>query len=240
MAKTTGIGFLDLPTEIRNVIYDLALRHEKSLQLDSYPPTPPKVVNYDYAKHITLLYGDERDRYPSPPPPTPYLNASLLQVSRQVYDEAVPILFGANTFAFSALYRASESLLHTFLQGIGTSRKHLRHIKILEIHNYATLRSALHLLKDAKHLDSFECSSNVLRKLTTTSNVKSFIPWLKTLQKTASANPERKGALDVLSINSHEEPSMTAFCGQESSDRILLERQEQQRQVMAKLAKDLA
>ncbi|KAK5715667.1 hypothetical protein LTR17_016736 [Elasticomyces elasticus] len=240
MATNNAIGFLDLPPEIRNVIYGLALHHEKPLQLDGRPPKPPKVVNYEYAKHITLLYGDKRDRHPPPPAPTPYLNASLLQVSRQVYDEAVPILYGANTFAFSALCRASEGLLHAFLQEIGTSRKPLRRIKIFAIHNYATLRSALHLLKEAKHLDSFECSSNVLRKLIRTSNVKSFIPWLKTLQKTASAEPEREAALDILLINSHAEPPMVASYGQELSDEIFVERQEQQRQVMAKLAEGLA
>ncbi|KAK5699345.1 hypothetical protein LTR17_023314 [Elasticomyces elasticus] len=242
MATNNAIGFLDLPPEIRSVIYGLALRLEKPLQLNGRLGSPPSVVNYVYSPHLYILYGkeDEIEHVQPAHPTTPNLNVNLLQVSRQVYDEAVPILYGANTFAFSAIGRASDALLHSFLQEIGTSRKHLRHIKLLEIHNYATLRSALHLLKEAKQLDSFECSSNVLSKLTITSNVKSFIPWLKTLQKTASADPERKGALDILLINSHAEPSMVASYGQELSDGIFVERQEQQRQVMAKLAKGLA
>ncbi|KAK5686084.1 hypothetical protein LTS10_002198 [Elasticomyces elasticus] len=237
MDKNTVIGFLDLPPEIRNIIYGLALTHEKPLQLIWHPLISKafKLANYVYQEP----HWFERELHKKP---IPYINANLLQVNHQVYNEAVPILYGANTIAFSALYGPSDDLLYVFLKKIGSSRKHLRHIKILRVNNFTTLRSALHLLKEAKQLDSFECGWIILHRLTKTpGNVKSFVPWLKTLQKTARANPGRKGALDILLFNPHLQGLTVEDCGgQAESDRKLVVRKDQQRQVMTKLAEALA
>ncbi|KAK4960318.1 hypothetical protein LTR10_003213 [Elasticomyces elasticus] len=235
IAASSTIGFLDLPPEIRNIVYGLALHHEEPLQLDG---DPPQVVNYIHDEPYRFLDDD----FEPPHLPTPYLNVSLLLVSRQVYAEAVPMLYGSNTIAFSARYTPSERPLYAFLLHIGTSRKYLRRIKVRSFGNYSTVRSALHLLKDSKQLDSFECSSDMLYKLNyAPGRVKSFVPWLRTLKKAATADPECKGALEILRLNPHEESfTLEAVGGQAVFDQRLADRQEKQKQIMAKLAKELA
>ncbi|KAK3620085.1 hypothetical protein LTR56_023623 [Elasticomyces elasticus] len=229
-AAHKAIGFLDLPPEIRNIVYSLALHHEDSLQLDKHPV---RLVNY---RHQSRRRHKRELRLKQ----IAYINVSLLRVSRQVYNEAAPVLYGSNTFAFSTLQTYSEACLLAFLTHIGNSRTHLRRIKIGRINNYTTLRTALHLLKAAKQLDSFECSCSVLHKLNVfPGNVKLLVPWLKTLQKTARTSLGRKGALEVFSINPHQE-YFAVKQNKRDVDRQLVDRKEQQRQIMAKLAEALA
>ncbi|TKA78389.1 hypothetical protein B0A55_04719 [Friedmanniomyces simplex] len=128
---------------------------------------------------------------------TPSMTATLLRTSRQTHAEAAPILYGANTFH---LY--DEKLLHGFLQSIGELRKHLRRIQFGIMLNAARMRSALHLLKQAKQLDPFECSAMMLTKVSGHANhVKTLLPWLKTLQKGARGAEGRKEALEIFTVD---------------------------------------
>ncbi|KAK0266399.1 hypothetical protein LTS09_000351 [Friedmanniomyces endolithicus] len=149
---------------------------------------------------------------------TPHLNATLLRTSHGIYAEAAPILYGANTFSF-----ASESTLHTFLKMIGDSRN--------------VLCSALHLLKQAKQLESFECQPSMLRRLALKKNqVKALLPWLKTLQKGAQGVAGRKGAPEIFTF---AEPSSTAGGPGPGWDRHCAEHERLHAEVMALLRQGL-
>ncbi|KAK3293316.1 uncharacterized protein B0H64DRAFT_210248 [Chaetomium fimeti] len=70
MAVNTPIGFLDLPSELRNMIYDLALFHEESID-----------ACYN-------CYGRERR------------TTGLLRANQLIYREASSVLYGRNCFNF--------------------------------------------------------------------------------------------------------------------------------------------
>ena len=87
-AKDTGTGFLDLPAELRNRIYHLALTR----------PDTINVTSFDIAK--------------------PQFNSSatqpaLTQICRQIRNEALPVFYNQNCFTGS--YVADEEVLeHVF------------------------------------------------------------------------------------------------------------------------------
>ena len=192
MADPAKYGFRDLPPEIRNNIYGLALHVEKAIPLDwtvgtiSIVQLCPKVLTGS-------KYADKQ---------TTCLNVNLLRTNRQVNAEATPVLYGANTFAFGLSHLVgSEQVPLTFLQTIGDSRKCIRHVDLDNIGNAVKMRSALHLLKQAAQLDSFACSHDILNDLCSmTSKFNALLPWLKTLQKAADAAKGRQGPLEVLKL----------------------------------------
>ncbi|KAK1076437.1 hypothetical protein LTR33_008949 [Friedmanniomyces endolithicus] len=220
MAVDNDISFDDLPPEIRNEIYSLTLCSD----------TPAKI---DAERRLTEgLPRRPRVHVRSRTDKIPHLNATLLRISHRIYAEAAPILYGANTFSF-----VSESTLHTFLEMIGDSRKYVRRIEIMYIGDSRVLRSALHLLKQAKQLESFECQPGMLRRLFLKKNqVKALLPWLKTLQKGAQGVAGRKGALEILTF---AEPFSTAGGAGPAWDRHCAEHERLHAEVMALLRQGL-
>ncbi|KAK5699346.1 hypothetical protein LTR17_023315 [Elasticomyces elasticus] len=178
--------FCDLPAEIRNMIYCLILQHDKHLLIRVIYVVHPPSITFSTAPLQT----------------TQRLGASILAVSRQVHSEAAPILYGANTFDLTESPCNSERCLLEFLKSIGLCRQHLRQIRFSSFSNAAVLRSALHLLKQATHLESFRCVPEAVYKPAKHSSYSNaLLPFLKTLQKASRGDKDRKCALEILTFD---------------------------------------
>ncbi|KAK3620084.1 hypothetical protein LTR56_023622 [Elasticomyces elasticus] len=180
--------FCDLPPEIRNAICYLSLQHDEPLVIRvNHMRDPPRVT-------FSTTTTTEWKRT--------CLIASLLRLSRQVQSEAAPILYGANTFDFTKCPGNSEQCLIDFLIRIGSCRKHIRQIHFGRFHYAITLRSALHLLKQATHLNIFRCHPDVVYKAAKYSSyLNALLPFLKTLQRGLQARKDRKCPLGVLTFD---------------------------------------
>ncbi|KAK5686083.1 hypothetical protein LTS10_002197 [Elasticomyces elasticus] len=181
--------FSDLPAEIRNMIYGLALQCVSPLLIDvSYTQQLPRIT---FSTSPVLRRGSS-------------LAASLLSVSHQLHTEAAPILYGANTFDFSYMrsqFHPERSLVD-FVKSIGSYKQHVRRINFPSFTNAAILRSALHLLKQAAHLESFRCVPEAVYKPAKHSSYSNaLLPFLKTLQKAHRGNKDRKCALEILTFD---------------------------------------
>ncbi|KAF7194399.1 hypothetical protein HII31_04204 [Pseudocercospora fuligena] len=154
---TDHFRFLDLPPEIRNLIYDeLLLEH-----------SPVKIVTYKAkgrarrAVRSTLHHGHPGLTWNSKLGTWKGQASSahvILQVNKQILAEAGPIAYGSNVFQLDD-YRG----LRDFLEGIGSMRAHLKQIRLLSPIYYTTVATtALHKLKDAKGLVSLEYPRDLL------------------------------------------------------------------------------
>lgn len=104
---------LKLPAELRSVIYSLALVHHEEIKVESEFHRGP----------VVLLPRDPSEKI------NPNSSHNLLATCRQIHDEATPIFYGLNRFAFSSTwYGGSRFLL--FLKLINGSALHLRDIKL--------------------------------------------------------------------------------------------------------------
>jgi hypothetical protein len=131
--------FMKLPGELRNKVYKhcLVLRRPFDLwpmiPLDAAPET----------EHVTLVDKDLR-----------HINTALLRVSRQVYQEAVGLLYGCNRFRFSD--RGGWTVLESFLSSIGRNYQHLTSISVQypdwACHAFGDDRTVAHMEKEVSAL----------------------------------------------------------------------------------------
>lgn len=75
-----------LPLELRRTIYEACLTSSEAIHIDL-------VLSYE-----TRLVWNKRKHHN---PDNQLFNADILLVSRQIYEEAAPVLYGRNTFMFS-------------------------------------------------------------------------------------------------------------------------------------------
>ncbi|GAB7357715.1 hypothetical protein MBLNU459_g0378t1 [Dothideomycetes sp. NU459] len=120
---TTSVSLLDLPPEVRNIIYCALLVK---------PGQDPCYVRGKQFKHLRCL-GPE--------------SFGLFRTSRQVYQEAATVYYGFNKFNFTD----TTTLLH-YLTRIGSSTKFLRHVEVDGI-TKATAAKAGKLLAAATRLE---------------------------------------------------------------------------------------
>ena len=134
--QTMALGFLDLPAEIRNQIYHLALVREASEKIELWPdlysedeygrglytlPIPRRTVSEEQAVlawyYPGLLYVRKE------------LAVGILATCRQVHDEAAGLFWSGNHFSFSG-YLGWYGLLR-FLSTIGEDAKaHMRCLSV--------------------------------------------------------------------------------------------------------------
>ncbi|CAA9959910.1 hypothetical protein PTMSG1_03318 [Pyrenophora teres f. maculata] len=89
------MGFLDLPRELRDLIYEFAFRAEGAILIYSRDP---------YAVRPLAKAMNIRHKGSGPIEPEPMRNGqipvALVRTCRQLYAECSPVLYGINTFAF--------------------------------------------------------------------------------------------------------------------------------------------
>lgn len=125
--------FEDLPGEIRNIIYGLALVRQHSIKISRHRPenVRPHIwnatafQNREYELKVTMIgfKGKQKRRVA----PNEVATLSLLRVSKAVSHEASSIFFGDNAFIFE-----TAPALEHFLNIIGKRAAYLRDVEVKE------------------------------------------------------------------------------------------------------------
>ncbi|KAF2479618.1 hypothetical protein BDY17DRAFT_42351 [Neohortaea acidophila] len=159
--KTKVFRLLDLPAEIRTMIYGHVFEETGEIRIRTYKPRkqPRRPVRDSFntycrrpsMKGLTFdrVHGKWLGQKPSA--------LTMLSVSKRVFEEAAPIIYGDNTFAFDS---TKEALL--FFDCIGQMRKHLRTIRFHDIGAPTTTANTFRMLKDAKQLRTIEVCHGIL------------------------------------------------------------------------------
>ncbi|KAI5361145.1 hypothetical protein Slin15195_G122580 [Septoria linicola] len=187
--------FLDLPAEIRNQIYELALVHSRTIHI--FGPS-----GHD---RIVIVANRVTDRWGAPPS-KPEIAIGTLLVSRQVHLESAPILYGANGFDMEDIGTAAR-----WSTEIGKSIRYLTRIALTgNLHNprdVATRRSWLASLEQASELRSLgldDCSSR--RDANMTARV--LLPLFRSIKK---ARRESGSVFALAKILHFTEPGWARF-----------------------------
>lgn len=120
---TTGTNFLSLPPELKNTIYELTLRHHRSIFIGKRGQTIAKKKRLDRSRPDRTCGWDSDSLHKTKI--NLHITVALLLANKQVHEEATSILYGGNSFFFS-----DHPLLHTWAQQIGNSFGQLREIEI--------------------------------------------------------------------------------------------------------------
>ncbi|KAK5676315.1 hypothetical protein LTS10_011127 [Elasticomyces elasticus] len=115
--------FLNLPPELRVMVYKVLLQEPAPIQIWSYKPTHKprrscRATFRDVKLHGKLDWMAQTGKWVGQPP---IYVRSLFRVNKQIFNEAAPVLYNMNTFTFQ---RARD--LRVFLNTIGAMREHLR------------------------------------------------------------------------------------------------------------------
>ena len=153
--------FLDLPAEIRTMIYSLLLEEDGDINISTYKPVhkPRRPVRRGFlAGPFTsrggLTWNKEDCKWEGQEP----IAHNLLSVSKFIRQEAAAVAYGNNTFNFS-----SPADSDMFLSSIGTMRKYIRDISF-DMRSYMRTKAAstFHKLKDAKSLRSITLNHELI------------------------------------------------------------------------------
>lgn len=200
----SAFRFLDLPAEIRTIIYNFLVETDESIRISSFTGKDKikravqASFHLDDASHREGIEYDAAAETYLGQPPSPVMVA---QVNRQISDEVLPLVYGSNTFSFTTL-----GDLKVFLEDIGSNRRHLRHIGLPN--NQPSLPSsakpALSRLIGAYGLRTLSihhgyiCGKEVKDKLE--DFVEDITPFMRNFHKVKSAGGRDSGALDLIQV----------------------------------------
>ncbi|KAK5114364.1 hypothetical protein LTR62_002616 [Meristemomyces frigidus] len=181
--KAVRFRFRDLPPEIRNIIYKLALRLADPVQIDA---------RYNFGRGRCARKARLRNSG---------INTNVLLVNRQINIEATAILYGCNSFHFVGTSHGCATLLKDFLVDIGRSARHLRFVSIGHLYNTKTITSALHLLKQATNLEQLTFRHHCCFNYAKGSRINLLVPWLRSLKKSYKLAGKSVDVRQVLKID---------------------------------------
>lgn len=176
-ARSTSIGFLDLPPELRNKIYHLAMPAEKC---------------------ITISYHrDDKGRHPLMWQHNTKTFHSLMHVSRQIYDETSSLLYNYLDFRF---LEASD--FKVWMEKLRGVKQHLRDLTFC-FQAPAEIRSSLHELK--AHAQSLRTITFVVYPRTSRAVpvlAKALLPFLRAVGKMDQSASNERSVMDLIRVRS--------------------------------------
>lgn len=119
---TKYFQFLELPLDIRRMIYDELLLDPGPIDITTYKPkgAPRHAVSYQLAFRRDLGFWNPETRKFQHGTTN---NIGVMQVNRQIRQEASTAMYGGNTFRFDKF-----NTCQLFLSRLGDIRVHIRHI----------------------------------------------------------------------------------------------------------------
>lgn len=186
---TTGLSFLSLPPEVRNLIYSaLLLRSDGS----------PCAVRGNQLRYVRCVGLDGLSPF------------GLFRTNHQIYQEAATVYYGMNHFNFTD----TTTLFH-YLTRIGSSAKYLRHVEVDGI-SKSTVDRAAKLLAVAENLQVLRLSpaghTSFMNFLSGGNNdidahyvIAAFRPVFDALQKTRN---DRRKVWSIMRIHNAESKCM--------------------------------
>lgn len=128
--------FMDLPAELRQMVYEVMLEEDGPIKLSSHKPVhqAKRVVGESFRlrdSHKDLKWDNTTGKWFGKKPSY----HSVLRVNKQVHEEAVPVAYGSNRFGV-----ADMAVLKIFLNAIGDMCKHVKHLEIYDT-SYTVTRS---------------------------------------------------------------------------------------------------
>ncbi|KXL43874.1 hypothetical protein M433DRAFT_5295 [Acidomyces richmondensis BFW] len=154
--------FLDLPPELRMMIYSFLFEEPEPITIIRFKTRglPRRLVMSSFMeveKHRGLEWDAKSGTWINQPPS----KLALLAVSKQVLQEAGPVMYGNNIFSFERV-----SYMREFLSIMGNMRRHLREVRIKKGgYTSSHMRGALNLLKSAKGLRSLSLDIHDISRL---------------------------------------------------------------------------
>lgn len=130
LVPTTSLRFLDLPIEVRDMIYEFILADETTkLKLSKPKHEASKVVGIEYAPRTNAWkesrkFNEKFKKYIDWYRRTPL---SLILANKQVHNEAIKVLYRSRSFSF-----ACEATLSRFFELNEGCAQHLTHIVLTE------------------------------------------------------------------------------------------------------------
>ena len=202
---------MDLPAEIRTMIYGHLLEEDSLIGMSTYKPNQQKrrpvresFVAGTYTARQGLSWDRESKKWKGHEPSA----ASILSVSKLLTQEAAPVLYGNNTFQFFNL-----GDLDVFLECVGNMRAGLRCISLRSryssrVWNNSKAPSVVRKLKDAKYFHTLTIGHDIVCpgwpwdvQLSPEAAVSSIRPLLKVLHKAQKAGAAPNDVLDLIKVD---------------------------------------
>ncbi|KAK4541854.1 hypothetical protein LTR36_007386 [Oleoguttula mirabilis] len=194
--------FLDLPAELRGMVYDLLLHESEDISMVTHKPVglPRRPVRSSFRTglHKSMQWEKLSGKWIG----QTASNFSLMRVSKQLREEAAAVVYGNHTFRFSEM---SATLI--FLQTIGDMRKHLRQLTLNDRYYKGTKgRPIFKLLKEATSFRSLTfshgllCSSRWYRAIEMESLVSDCLPLLEALHEEQKIDSSIADPRDIITV----------------------------------------
>lgn len=208
LRPTASFKFLDLPPEIRNMIYSHLIDEPKTVLISSHKPLykdrRPVVSSFRSSRQHRGLAWDKRNGKWIGQTSTSH---DLLRVSKQVQAETGRLLYGETRFEFG-----NWSDAHLCLDTVGSMRRFVRHVDLLgpRDRGFGKAPTTLRKLGDATDLQTLRLRHNQIcsdkrggwRWLSIEELVRIASPLLRVLHKKFSAADPPRSALDVIEVRS--------------------------------------